>query len=74
MAQERDLAVLLTHLAHGLDRSAALLVEATELHRELADLHAELASATVELVNIINPPADVPAVVSADSSEKEQAP
>jgi hypothetical protein len=63
MTQERDLAVLLTHLAHGLDRSAALLVEATELHRQLSDLHAELAGATVELVNILKLPADVSAPV-----------
>ena len=69
MTQERDLAVLLTHLAQGLDRSAALLVEATELHRQLSDLHAELADATVELVNILKLPADVSAPVEKSAAE-----
>ena len=73
MTHERDLAILLTHLAHGLDRSTALLVEVTELHRQLSDLHAELTNAAVELEKILKP-ADTAAGVSTDRSDSEHAP
>jgi hypothetical protein len=41
------------HLAAAVDGTSALLMAATELHREVTDLHANLTEALVELERVL---------------------
>ena len=73
MTHERDLAFLLTRIARCVDRTAALLAQATDLHRELMDLHAETTSAALDLEKMLKQ-ADTSSAPAADRSSSQQAP
>ena len=53
MADERELAEVMTHVLLSIERSGEILAQVTELHTELADLHAEVTTAAVELEAIL---------------------
>ena len=71
---EHDLAILLTRVARCVDRTAALLAQATDLHRELVDLHAEATGAALDLDRMLKQVDASRTPVSGDAAAGERAP
>jgi hypothetical protein len=53
MADEHELADVMSHVLLSIERSGEILSRVTELHAELADLHAELTTAAIDLEAIL---------------------
>ena len=53
MADERELADVMTHVLLSIERSGEILSRVTELHAELADLHEQVTTAAIELEAIL---------------------